>query len=57
MPTCRYDPTGEYDNVINFVVDFYKDNHPQKQYCDEFDSGKHSSTLLTDAAIDLLGKM
>ena len=56
VPTCRYDPTGKYDNVINFVVDFYKDNHPQPQHCDEVDPGKHSSTLLTDAAIELLGK-
>ena len=54
VPTCRYDPTGKYDNVINFVVDFYSDNHPQEQHCDEFDPGKHSSTLLTDSAIDLL---
>ncbi len=56
VPTCRYDPTGEYDNVINFVVDFYKDNTPQLQHCDEFDPGKHSSTLLTDSAIELLEK-
>lgn len=56
VPTCRYDPTGEYDNVINFVVDFYNDNHPQAQHCDEFDPGKHSSTLLTDAAIEMLNK-
>lgn len=56
VPTCRYDPTGEYDNVINFVVDFYSDNRPQKQHCDEFDPGKHSSTLLTDSAIELLNK-
>lgn len=56
VPTCRYDPTGEYDNVINFVVDFYKDNQPQAQHCDEFDPGKHSSTLLTDAAIEMLEK-
>ncbi len=56
VPTCRYDPTGKYDNVINFVVDFYNDNHPQEQHCDEFDPGKHSSTLLTDAAIELLEK-
>lgn len=56
VPTCRFDDTGKYDNVINFVVDFYKDNHPQKQHCDEFVPGKHSSTLLTDAAIELLNK-
>lgn len=56
VPTCRYDPTGKYDNVINFVVDFYNDNHPQSQHCDEFDPGKHSSTLLTDAAIEMLNK-
>ncbi len=54
VPTCRFDPTGKYDNVINFVVDFYSDNHPQEQHCDEFDPGKHSSTLLTDSAIELL---
>ncbi len=56
VPTCRFDETGKYDNVINFVVDFYKDNSPQKQHCDEFDPGKHSSTLLTDSAIELLKK-
>ena len=56
VPTCRYDQTGEYDNVINFVVDFFGDNKPLAQHCDEFDPGKHSSTLLTDAAIDLLKK-
>lgn len=56
VPTCRYDPTGKYDNVINFVVDFYGDNHPQPQHCDEFDPGKHSSELLTDAAINLLSE-
>ncbi len=54
VPTCRYDTTGKYDNVINFVVDFFGDNKPMKQHCDEFDPGKHSSTLLTDAAIEML---
>lgn len=56
VPTCRFDPTGQYDNMINIVVDFYADNHPQHQHCDEFDPGKHSSTLLTDAAIEMLRK-
>ena len=56
VPTCRYDPSGAYDNVVNFVVDFYHKNTPQKQHCDEFNPGIHSSTLLVDAAIDLLKK-
>ncbi len=56
VPTCRFDPTGRYDNVINFVVDFYNDNAPSKQHCDEFEPGRHSSELLTDSAIDLLKK-
>ena len=53
VPTCRYDPTGQYDNVINFVVDFFNTNRTLPQHCDEFDPGKHSSELLTDAAIDM----
>ncbi len=56
VPTCRYDPTGQYDNVVNFVVDFFHGNEPLKQHCDEFEPGKHSSELLTDAAISLLNQ-
>ena len=56
VPTCRFDPTGKYDNVVNFVVDFFNKNNILRQHCDEFDPGKHSSTLLTDAAIDMLNK-
>ncbi len=56
VPTCRFDQEGKYDNVINFVVDFYNHNRPQQQHCDEFTPGKHSSELLTDAAIELLKK-
>ena len=56
VPTCRYDPTGRYDNVVNFVVDFFHQNSPLQQHCDEFVPGKHSSELLTDAAIEMLRK-
>lgn len=54
VPTCYYDPTGEYDNEINFVVNFWRDNHPDKIHCDKFNPGVHSSTLLTDTTIDFL---
>ncbi len=54
VPTCYYDPTGEYDNEINFVVDFWKENVPVKQHCDKFNPGKHSSEFLTDTTIQFL---
>ena len=56
VPTCRYDPSGAYDNVVNFVVDFFHSNHTIQQHCDEFNPGKHSSEMLTDAAIEMLRK-
>lgn len=54
VPVCRYDPAGKYDNVINFVVDFYKGNQTTTVHCDEFHPGRHSSELLTDTAIAFL---
>lgn len=54
VPTSRYDPEGRYDNVINFVVDFFKGNTLTPVHCDQFVPGKHSSELLTDTAIDFL---
>ena len=51
-----YDPSGAYDNVVNFVVDFFHSNHTIQQHCDEFNPGKHSSEMLTDAAIEMLRK-
>ena len=56
VPTCRYDPSGAYDNVVNFVVDFFHSNHTIQQHCDEFNPGKHSSEMLTDAGIEMLRK-
>ena len=56
VPTCRYDPSGAYDNVVNFVVDFFHSNKTIQQHCDEFNPGKHSSEMLTDAAIEMLKK-
>ncbi len=54
VPTCYYDPTGQYDNVINFVVNFTGNNQPFQVNCDKFNPGKHSSELLSDTAITYL---
>ncbi len=54
VPTCYFDPTGEYDNVINFVANFSLNNKPWQIHCDKFNPGKHSSELLSDTAIQYL---
>jgi arylsulfatase A-like enzyme len=54
VPVCRYDPTGQYDNVINFVSDFYHGKDVTKIHCDAFNPGVHSSELLTDTTIEFL---
>ncbi len=56
VPTCNYDTTGEYDNVINFVVDFWNTKKPVKVNCDKFNPGKHSTELLSDTAISYIKK-
>ena len=54
VPVCDHDPTGEYDNVIDFVMNFTHNNKVTKVHCDKFHPGKHSSVLLTDTAVSYL---
>lgn len=54
VPTCRHDPTGQYDNVINFVANFWHNSTPWRIHCDRFHPGVHSSELLTDTALTFL---
>lgn len=54
VPVCRYDPTGKYDNVVNFVMNFCHGNEITKINCDSFNPGIHSSTLLADTTIRFL---
>lgn len=54
VPVCHYDKTGEYDNVVDFVVDFWHTNSIEKIHCDKFNPGIHSSTLLTNTAVNYL---
>lgn len=56
VPVCDHDPAGEYDNVIDFVMNFTHNNKRTKIHCDKFHPGKHSSTLLTDSAVSYLDK-
>lgn len=54
VPTCVYDPTGEYDNEIDVTVNFTTSNKTRKIHADHFRHGVHSSELLTDTAIEFL---
>lgn len=54
VPTSYFDPTGQYDNEINFVVNFWNTNKIDRVHCDKFNSGVHSTELLTQTAIDYL---
>lgn len=55
VPVCYFDPTGEYDNVINFTANFQRTNDDIIHInCDKFNPGVHSSELLTTTALDFL---
>lgn len=54
VPMSCYDPTGEYDNEINMVMNFTRQNRVSTIHCDQIYPGVHSSTLLTDTAVDYL---
>lgn len=54
VPTNNYDPTGEYDNVINFVANPMYSNDITKVHCDKFNPGKHSSQLLADTTAQFI---
>lgn len=56
VPTCVYDPTGEYDNVVDVTINFTCDNRTVKMHADHFNHGIHSSELLSDTAIEFLEK-
>lgn len=51
VPTNYYDPTGTYDNEINFVGNFGHSNGVTTVHCDKFNPGKHSSELLAETSV------
>ncbi|MGN0906774.1 MAG: sulfatase-like hydrolase/transferase [Bullifex sp.] len=50
VPVNSYDPLGNYDNVVPFVVSFPKSNKIRKVHCDRINPGFHSSELIADTA-------
>jgi len=54
VPVCDYDPSGLYDNKINYTMNFYYNNIYDKINCDRFSLGKHSTDLISDTTIDFI---
>lgn len=54
VPLCDYDPLGNYDNVINFVCNFFESNKSIQINCDHFIPGKHSSEIVADTTIEFI---
>ncbi|WP_135551347.1 sulfatase-like hydrolase/transferase [Paenibacillus cymbidii] len=54
VPLCHYDVTGRYDNKVPYTPDFQHSNHPMQVHCDYYSTGKHSSEIISDAAVDFI---
>lgn len=54
VPVSDYDPTGKYENTINFTTNFYYNNVYEKVHCDRFSTGKHSTDLISETVIDFI---
>lgn len=54
VPVCNFDPTGKYENIINFTYDFFHSNKVMKIRCDKISPGKHSTDLIGDAVINFI---
>jgi len=54
VPICDYDPTGAYANEVNFIQNPHASNAVTRVHCDRYVPGKHSSELISDAAIGFL---
>ena len=58
VPVCDYDPTGKYDNEIDFVMDFHTSKTPSgvpsRVHCDKFNPGVHSTQMVTNTVVDFI---
>jgi arylsulfatase A-like enzyme len=56
VPACRFDPSGAYQQRHPIVRQPFRSNKVEHRICDHIVSGKHSSELFSDAAIEFLGR-
>jgi len=56
VPAHDFDPTGAYDGKCPLCPDPLHGKQVEQRNCDHIIGGKHSSELLTDAAVDWLKK-
>ncbi len=54
VPTNHYDPSGEYDNKVDFVVNFFQSGDVLTMRCNKYNPGKHSTDVVSDSAIEFL---
>ena len=54
VPAYHYDPTGAYDSVLNEIRSPQQTNEVTERACDHIHVGRHSSEVLSDAAIRFL---
>ncbi len=56
VPVYRFDPAGQYAGRCPFIADPWRSNRKDFRECDHIVAGKHSTELLVEAAIRLLGR-
>lgn len=56
VPAYRYDPSGKYDAACPVVDDPGRSNEVRFRECDHITAGKHSSEMVTGAAIDFISQ-
>ncbi len=56
VPAYHYDPSGSYSQRLAEVKNPFGNNHVTWRHCDHINSGRHSSEMVCDAAIDFIGR-
>lgn len=54
VPLFRYDPSGQYDATLPAIPDPFTGNRIVHRRCDHIYPGRHSSEILSDAAVRFL---